>query len=109
VAGEAGVCLQAGEQRVGGVAAEPPGGAGADELLAEAPAVGEADLAEESAVAVALGYLDGDQLAERERRRVLLRSLAVGLAALRGVDAAQPDHLGAAGPEDGERVAVGCR
>ena len=58
-------------------------------------------------MSIASRRLDGDHLAERKRRRVLLRALPVGLPALRRVDAAESDHLAAAGPEDADRVAVG--
>src|SRR5262245_40093933 len=49
---EARVRFELGEQRIPGVAPEPPRGAGADELLVQAPAVGQANLAEPPAVAV---------------------------------------------------------
>jgi hypothetical protein len=58
-------------------------------------------------VTIAARRLDGDQLPERERRRVLFRAVSVGLATLRRVDANEPDDLGSAAPKDGERVAVG--
>jgi hypothetical protein len=90
-----------------GVPAEPPRQPRADELLVEAPGVGQVNLGEEAAVPIPACRLDGDHLPECERRGVLRGALAVGLPALRRVDATEPDDLGSADPEDGERVAVG--
>jgi hypothetical protein len=78
-----------------------------DQLLAEAPAVGQTNLGDESPVAVALVAVDGHDLAEGQPREVLLRASRIRLATLGGVDAAESDDLGSATPTDGERVPVG--
>jgi hypothetical protein len=99
--------LQPAEPPVGRVPPEPPGEAGPDELLVEAPAIRQANLCQQAPMSITPCRLDGDHLPERERRRVLLRALPVSLPALRGVDAAEPDHLATAVPEHADRVAVG--
>ena len=98
--------LQPGQRRVGRIPPEPPRVPSPDQLLAEAPAVGETDLGDESSVAVALFALDGHDLAEGQPREVLLRAGRIRLASLRGVDPAEPDDLRSARPKDGERVPV---
>ena len=91
-----GLRLERGQPAVGRVPPEPPRVAGADELSAEAPAVGHADLSDDSPVAVALVALDGHDLAEGQPREVLLRTGRRRLAALGGVDPAEPDDRGSA-------------
>jgi hypothetical protein len=46
-------------------------------------------------------------VAEGQPREVLLRAGRIRLAALRGIDPAEPDDLASARPKDGERVSVG--
>ena len=88
--------LEPGQRGVCRVSPEPPRVAGADELLVEALAVGQTDVGDESPVAVALVALDGRDLAEGQPREVLLRAGRIRLAALRGVDPAEPNGRGSA-------------
>jgi hypothetical protein len=105
--GDPGIGFQLGQRWVGQIPSEPPRVTSPDQLVAQAPAVGQADLRDDSPVAVARVAVDGHDLAEGQRREVLPRAGRIRLAALRGVDPAEPDDLGSASSEDGERVAVG--
>ena len=104
--GDSGIGFQPGQRRVGRIPFEPPRVTSPDQLLAQAPAVGETDLGDESSVAVALFALDGHDLAEGQPREVLLSAGRIRLASLGGVDPAEPDDLRSARPKHGERVPV---
>ena len=99
--------LEGGKNGIPRVPPEPPRQSDPDQLLAEAPAVGQADLGQEAAVPIPARRFDDDHLSERECRGELSGALAVSLAALRSVDTEEPDDLRSVDPEDRERVAVG--
>lgn len=76
------------------VASEPPGEAGADQLVAQAPTVKENDLGDGPAVAVQASGPDRGDLPEGQLRGECACPRAEVLAALGGVDAVESDPWG---------------
>src|SRR5262245_13541103 len=91
--GIARLLFQVGQLPIPRVAPVPPRIAGPDQLLVQAPAIRQDDLADRPPIAVVVPDAHRDRLAEGKPRRELLRPLAERLALLGGVDPVQADLL----------------